>query len=260
MNTTLNLNGTLLSLDHPLIMGIANLTPDSFYEGSRMRLELDARPDILDVGACSTRPGSEAADEKEELRRLREHMPELLRLYGDLPLSIDTFRPSVAAEAIENYGFAIINDVSGGSDEMFELCADKKAAYVLTYPLGGGTEDMLLYLSERVNRLAALGVADVILDPGFGFGKTLEQNYELARELDVLKTFGRPILAGISRKSMLQKPLGISASEALNATTALNCLLLERGADILRVHDVKAAREAAAITTMIHKPGPCYPC
>lgn len=236
-----------MTFEVPKVMGIINLTPDSFFELSRYRTELPPGADIIDVGACSTRPGSEPADGAEELRRLEEFMPSLLSRYGHLPLSLDTFRPSVAAIGIDKYGFDIINDVSGGSNEMYELCAACKKAYVLTWPYGGGVDDMLYFFSRSLDSAARKGLADVILDPGFGFGKNLSENYELARNLKALDEFGLPVLAGISRKSMLQKLLGLPPSETLNATTALNCMLLDRGADIIRVHDVKEAAEAVKI-------------
>lgn len=234
-------------------MSIINLTPDSFYAESRYRLSAGEDADIVDVGACSTRPGGHAATENEEEERLERFMPEILSRYGNLPLSVDTFRPRIARLALEKYGFDIINDVSGGCDEMFELCAGLGAVYVLTWPEGGSVSDMLYFFSKKLDALYRAGVNDVIIDPGFGFGKDVANNYEIADSIGVLKEFGLPVLVGISRKRMLWQLLGISPDEALNATTALNCLLLERGADIIRVHDTQAARQAVTIFNQFHK-------
>lgn len=256
MYKSLNIKGKLYGDGFPKVMSVINLTPDSFFERSRCDLSAAEGADMVDAGACSTRPGGEPASEEDELSRLLGFMPEIMRRYAGLPVSIDTFRPRIAREMLERYGVDIINDVSGGCDEMFAVCAAHNAAYVLTWPHGGSVSDMLFFFSEKLDSLSKSGVDDVILDPGFGFGKDVENNYEIARNMEVLQEFGLPVLAGISRKRMLWQLLGTSPGESLNATTALNCMLLERGADIIRVHDTKEAKEAVAIYRQFHKT-PC---
>jgi len=244
---TINCGGRLVTLERPLVMGIVNLTPDSFFAGSRYCFNCCPGADIVDIGACSTRPGGEQCSEDEEIARLSEALPQILEHTEGKIVSIDTYRPAVAKYAIDAIGVDIINDISGGSDEMFEVAAAHKKAYVLTYPDGGGVAEMLLWFSKRIDTLARMGVADIILDPGIGFGKSLERNLEIVRDLAALKTMGLPVLVGVSRKSVIYKSLGIGAEEALNGTTVLNTLLLERGADILRVHDVNEAAEAVKL-------------
>ncbi len=249
---SINIKGGVYEFNSPKVMAVINLTPDSFFEGSRYNLQAAKTADIVDIGSCSTRPGSEPVSEEEELARLHEYMPELKTLYGEMPVSIDTFRPEVAKQMLETYGVDIINDVSGGDLAMYEVCAAYKAVYVLTWSRGGGVEDMLMFFSEKLDALYRAGVNDVILDPGFGFGKDIAQNYEIARNLKVLDEFKLPVLVGISRKRMLWQLLNSSPEESLNATTALNSMLLERGANIIRVHDVEQAQELVTIYKQFH--------
>ncbi len=242
----LNIKGRLLSLESPLVMGIYNVSPDSFYTESVEQV-LPQTVDIIDLGGCSTRPGSTPVTAEQEKQRLEQGFAQLKTHYAGIPVSVDTFRPDIAHWAVTKQGAALINDVSGGSDAMFEVVADVQVPYILTYPEGGGSSDMLFYFSKQIARLTRLGVNDIILDPGFGFGKTLQQNYEIARNLSCLQTFRLPVLVGISRKSMIQKVLGTTPQDSLLGTCMLHSHLLERGAHILRVHDVEAAQQAIAI-------------
>ena len=268
---TIQVRGKLVMLSQPLVMGILNATPDSFYAASRMQTEdaVARRSDeivsqggtMIDVGACSTRPDSVPVDMHEEMRRLRIALSVVRREHPDVIVSVDTFRPEVARMVVEDYDVDIINDVSEGrgekySDisadnaenipEMFKVVADLGVPYVLT-SVQPDLRSMLLCFSREIAQLHSLGQKDVILDPGFGFGKTLEQNYALMGELEKLHVLGLPLLVGISRKSMIYRLLGIEPSEALNGTTVLNTLSLVKGASILRVHDVRAAVEAVKI-------------
>lgn len=269
---TLNLKGRLVSYDTPSVMGIINATPDSFYSCSRVGIpsEAAARASAMaaagarfvDVGACSTRPGSVAPSAEEEYERLRTVLPAVKDAVGDrCAVSVDTYRAEVARRAVEELGADIVNDISGGllDDDMFDTVAALGVPYILGH-MRGTPEDMALHtdykdvtadvlaeLGERLGRLSMLGVADVIIDPCFGFAKTLEQNYELLAQLGLLQLLGRPVLAGMSRKSMATKLLGISAEDSLAATVALGALALDRGAAILRVHDVEAAVHTAAV-------------
>lgn len=248
----LNVRGRLLDLKEPQVMGILNCTPDSFYASSRVQEEHDiaARAEqiiqeggsMIDVGACSTRPGGDIVDEAEETRRIRHALRIVRRVYPDAIVSIDTFRPTVARMAIEEFGADIINDVSGGNEEMYQTVARYGVPYVLT-----STEPdirrVLLDFARRVQMLRDLGQKDIILDPGFGFGKTPEQNCRLMGELEKLEVIGLPVLVGVSRKSMIWKTLGITPEESLNGTTVMNTVALQKGASILRVHDVKVCVE-----------------
>jgi dihydropteroate synthase len=242
----INLKGQLVSLESPVVMGIFNVSPDSFYSGS-VTPTLPADTAFIDLGGCSTRPGSEPANIDQEKKRLEQGFELLAKHYPHAWISVDTFRPEIAHWAVSEKGAAIINDVSGGNEAMFEVVADVQVPYVLTYPLGGSSSDMLFYFSKQLAALTRLGVNDVILDPGFGFGKTLEEKYEIARNLTCLKTFDLPVLVGISRKSMIQKVLNTTPDDSLLGTAMLNSYLLERGADILRVHDVPEAEQAIAL-------------
>ena len=273
--TTININGTLLDLQKPCVMGILNITPDSFYAESRKTIERDivsrARQileeggTIIDVGAYSTRPGAEEVSEEEEMKRLHKALGLLRKELPDAIVSVDTFRADVAKMCVEEYGVGIVNDISGGTmdNRMFETVAKLNVPYVLTH-IKGTPQDMqdephyddlirevFLYFSEKINRLHDMGLNDIILDPGFGFGKTLAHNYELMSNLQMFREFEVPILVGISRKSMIYKLLDTTPQEALNGTTALNTIALLKGANILRVHDVKAAVEVVAIVECV---------
>lgn len=263
--------GRLLDLSRPKVMGIVNVTPDSFYSGSRkteaneVLSQVDRMvgegADMIDVGGYSSRPGAEHIPQQEELSRIRPALEHIRRHHPELVLSVDTFRPEVARMAVEDYDVDMINDISGGEmgSRMFETIADLNVPYIVMH-MKGTPQDMkerahyqemmkeiTRYFSEKTDRLRSLGVNDVILDPGFGFGKTIEHNYELLSRLDELKIFELPLMVGLSRKSMIYKVLGVDPGQALNGTTVLNTLALERGANILRVHDVKQAREAIII-------------
>ena len=257
---SINIGGELLSLEKPVVMGILNATPDSFYqhhEGAeairlRTRQMLDEGATILDVGACSTRPGFTPPDEQEEMRRLREALAVVRQEAPRAVLSVDTFRAGVAKMCVEEFGVQIVNDISGGEldKEMFQTVAELHVPYVLTHNKALSQEKEEMFLSEflqemgsKVEALHELGVCDIILDPGFGFGKTLDENYRLMAEMEKLQVMDLPILVGISRKSMIYRLLETSPVEALNGTTFLNTIALMKGASILRVHDVKEAVE-----------------
>lgn len=275
---SLNIKGRLLTFDRPAVMAIVNVTPDSFYAGSRsfdgseitasVRKAIEEGADMIDIGAYSSRPGADDVPADEECRRLERGIAAVREVAPDIPLSVDTFRADVARRCIIEFGADIINDISGGDldPKMFETVASLNVPYVLMHMRGtpatmqsmtdyatGVTAGVLAELAPKVERLSLLGVNDVIIDPGFGFSKTLEQNYRLLRDLEAFEMFHRPVLVGVSRKSMATRLLGISPDEALNATTVINTLAIERGAAILRVHDVRAAREAVAITTCLNK-------
>lgn len=257
-------------------MGIVNLTGDSFFSGSRMldpdgrfdesafrqRIEgmLEEGADILDFGACSTRPGSESVSEKEEWRRLEPALRIMAREYPEACFSVDTFRTGIVRKVYDMAGRFIVNDISGGCDTMWKLLGELKLPYVAMHMRGtpktmsqltdypeGVTAAVREFFEGIRSKTDSFGVEDWILDPGFGFAKTVEQNWQLLREMSVLKEFGRPILAGLSRKSFLYKPLGITPEEALPATQAANFAALQNGADILRVHDVKDARNTVKL-------------
>ena len=267
----LSLNNRLVDLSTPVVMGIVNVTPDSFFMGNRFitqkailigveKMILEGAF-IIDVGGYSTRPSSEVITQDEEIRRLSEGLEVILKKFPDVLISVDTFRSGVARHVVKNYGVAMINDVSGGTldDLMFETIAQLHVAYVLMHMRGTPqtmqtqvqyddvVSEVLHFLEKRLARLHLLGVNDVIIDPGFGFAKTMEQNYALLNKLEYFNSLNVPILAGMSRKSMLTKLLGIDGNEALNATTAANMLALIGGASILRVHDVKEAMQTIRI-------------
>ncbi len=270
-NHTLVLGGRLYETDPPLIMGILNVTPDSFYDGGKYVSEEDIAgrveqlasegADILDVGAFSTRPGAEPVPEEEEWRRLEQALRIIRDLQPQLPVSVDTFRASVARKAVEGYAVEMINDISGGDmdPEMFRTVADLRVAYVMMHMQGTPqtmqdnpeydhvVRDILYIFSKKIALLNELGVTTLVLDPGFGFGKTLEHNYQLLKGLKAFRATGLPLLVGVSRKSMIWRLLGTSAEEALEGTTVVQTLALLEGVDILRVHDVRAAREAVKI-------------
>lgn len=275
---SLNIRGNLVEFNRPAVMGIINITPDSFYAGSRTtaadeiekRVEsmVKEKVDIIDIGAYSSRPGAEDVSPDEELSRLATGIEHIRRIAPEIPISVDTFRSDVATTAVKTMKADIINDISGGDldDRMFAAIAELNVPYILMHMRGtpatmqqltdygelGVTATVLNDLAMKMNKLALLGAKDIIIDPGFGFSKTLEQNYELMRNLTVFHKLQCPVLVGISRKSMITRLLNIDSADALNATTALNVMALERGASILRVHDVKAARQAVDIFEAVY--------
>jgi len=272
---TLNCNGKLVCIDRPLVMGIVNVTPDSFYDGGSYHSEaglirrceaiISEGGDIIDIGAVSTRPGALEVDAAEELGRLDRALACLRKHFPEVIVSVDTCRADVAKTVVENYAVDIINDISAGTldDRMFETVAALNVPYVLTHIHGTPRtmqekpvysnlmEDVIGYFSECVFRLRNLDVKDIIIDPGFGFGKTIEHNYEILRRLNDLEIFDLPVLVGFSRKSMIYGLLETDAAHALNGTTVLNTLALAAGADILRVHDVKEAAECIKIVRKV---------
>ena len=242
-------------------MGILNLTPDSFYAPSRKEDEAAVRQrarqiveeggSIIDIGACSTRPGSTPVSQEEETERLRRGLKAVRDEVPDAVLSVDTFRADVAQMCVKEFGVAIVNDVSGGEADsaMFPTVARLGVPYVLTFPR---SEKPHLFFAEKVQQLRDMGANDIILDPGFGFGKTLEQNYEIMNDLEKLLVMELPLLVGISRKSMIYRAFDCTPKEALNGTTALNTIALMKGASILRVHDVKEAMECVSIVGQLN--------
>lgn len=274
---TLNLSGQLLSLERAVVMGIINVTPDSFYSTSRIAGEQELRTridtllregaSIADLGAYSSRPGAEEVSAQEEMRRLAPALRILRDEYPALPVSVDTFRADVARWAVQEYGVAMINDISGGAldPQMYSTIAELQVPYILMHmrgtpqTMGELTDyqdlilDLIDYFIQRVGQLTELGVHDIVLDSGFGFSKTLEQNYELlARMSDLGTVLPQPLLVGISRKSMIYRLLGQTPEEALNGTSILHAFALERGAKILRVHDVAPAVEAIRLYEAMH--------
>lgn len=273
---SINLNGRLLSLKSPVVMGILNATPDSFYAGSRQATEaaiaqrietiLTEGGTIVDIGGYSSRPDAAEVTEADEWQRIEPALKRMQKDYPDVPVSVDTFRATIARRAVEEYGVALINDISGGmlDAQMFETIASLQVPYILMHMRGTPQtmqqhtdyddlmEEIMLYFAQKVRTLRQLGVNDVILDPGFGFAKTLGQNYELMRSLAEFSLhFETPLLVGISRKSMIYRLLNTTPEESLNGTTVLNTYALLNGADILRVHDVKAAAEAIEIVKQL---------
>lgn len=272
MEYTIQVKGRLVSLREPQVMGILNCTPDSFFAGSRVQTEesiarranqiIEEGGTMIDVGGFSTRPGGVEVPEEEEMRRLRFALPIVRREQPETILSVDTYRPNVARMVVEEMGADIINDVSEGGitgvvDTPLEQTTDEYPAIFRTVAALGvpyilmsvkpTIHDMLLAMAHEVQQLRDLGQKDIILDPGFGFGKTQEQNYDVLREMNRLSTLGLPILAGMSRKRMIFQPLGTNPDGSLNGTTVVNTLALMNGASILRVHDVKAAAEAVRL-------------
>ncbi|MFW6095554.1 MAG: dihydropteroate synthase [Bacteroidota bacterium] len=263
----INCKGSLMDLSTPRVMGVLNITPDSFYDGGnynnksiaikRVEKMLDDGADIIDVGGYSSRPGADDISHKEEWGRLEPVLELIREHHPDTIISVDTFRSEIAGEAYSKYNIDIINDISGGEldSNMFTTIAELQVAYVMMHMKGNPQNmkekaqyDDLIgeisgYFSEKINFLRALGVKDPIIDPGFGFSKTVDQNYFLLKNLKDLAVFNLPLLVGLSRKSMVYKYLDIKSQDALNGTTALNTLALTQGADILRVHDVKEAKE-----------------
>lgn len=277
MHTTytkyINVNGQLIDLSQPQIMGILNVTPDSFYANSRAKTEaeisqrafqiIEEGGSIIDIGGYSTRPNAAPVPAEEEIKRLRRGLQIIRKELPDAIISVDTFRADIARMCVEEYGVAIINDISSGSmdADMFSTVASLGVPYIIMHMQGtpqdmqhaphyeNVTAEIIYYLSEKVKKLRDLGVKDIIIDPGFGFGKTLEHNYELMNRLEEFAIFDLPLLVGISRKSMIYKLFDTTPGDALNGTTVLNTIALLKGANILRVHDVKAANEAVQIIT-----------
>lgn len=271
---TLNLRGRLLELREPQIMGILNVTPDSFFSESRtpdeehiaqrVKQMMNDGADMIDIGGYSSRPGANDVSTEEEMNRLRRGLRIIRKLYPDVPVSVDTFRADVARMCIEEEGADIINDISGGmmDRQMFRTVAQLHVPYIMMHMQGTPDsmqlaphydnlrQEVMLYFAERIDRLCQMGVKDIIVDPGFGFGKTIEHNYELMAHLEDFHVFGLPLLVGISRKSMIYKLLGGTPQTSLNGTTVLNTIALTKGAHILRVHDVKEAAEAKRIVGM----------
>ena len=277
-NRTINIKGRLVDFSTPMVMGIVNITPDSFYSGSRTGgvaqaviravQVVEQGADIIDIGGQSTSPTSTMLTPQEELERLVPVLKEIHREMSDAVISVDTFYADVARTVVEEYGVAMINDVSGGQidERMFETVAQLQVPYILMHMRGvpqtmqklthydNLMQDILFYFSEKVSQLQQLGVNDIIIDPGFGFSKTTDQNYELMQNLKYFDIFDYPLLVGISRKSMIYRHLGGTPEESLNGTTVLNSWSLLNGADILRVHDVKEAVEAVELIHKIHNP------
>ena len=275
MDKMLNIKGNLVSLDTPVVMGILNVTPDSFYAASRQRGETDIERRIetilseggawIDVGGYSSRPDAEDVSPEEEMRRLEPALRLLRDRYPEVPVSLDTFRAEVARWGVEEYGVALINDISGGEldEAMFRTVAGLRVPYLLMHMRGTPRtmqrhtdyadlmEEVMLYFARKVRELRLLGVNDIILDPGFGFSKTLEQNYRLMRHLEEFAVFELPLLVGVSRKSMIYRLLDATPEESLNGTTVLNTFALLHGADILRVHDVRQAVEAVRVVRQL---------
>lgn len=284
---TLNVGGRLFSLKRPVVMGILNLTPDSFYSDSRMLSEegggeaqialrirqrvrdiLDEGGEMIDVGACSTRPGSDEVSTDEEMRRLAGGLQIIREEAPDAIISVDTFRADVAQMCVRDFGVQMINDISGGEMDraMFHTIGRLGVPYVLMHMQGkprdmqsqprydNVTAEVIAYLARRAQMLRDHGVNDIIADPGFGFGKTLAHNYEMMQHLECFHELGMPLLVGISRKSMIYRLFGTTPQEALNGTTALNVIALQKGAQILRVHDVRQAVEAVRICEACRQP------
>lgn len=275
---TLNIRGTLRHYNRPAVMAIVNVTPDSFYDGSRYTNDDElaerinaivmAGADFIDIGAASSRPGAPDVGVDSELSRLEPAMKILRAIAPDAVVSVDTYHAEVARIAVTEFGCDMVNDISGTNIDpaMASTVSALNVPYILTHSRGtprdmneftdyeNVTADVLSELGDRLQWLALEGVNDIIVDPGIGFSKTLEQNYQLIHDLSTFRLLHRPILMGVSRKSLITRLLGVNTSEALNATTALNTLCLDRGADILRVHDVEAAREAVTIYCAVNQP------
>lgn len=267
----INVNGSLLDLSQPRVMGILNVTPDSFYAGSRTQTEAEIvrrvkqivseGAAIIDIGAYSSRSNADNVSAREEMERLRMGLKILFEIQPDAVVSVDTFRADVARMCVEEYGVAIINDIAAGEMDanMFHTVAALNVPYIMMHMQGTPQsmqqhphydnllKEVFLYFARKVQQLRDLGVKDIILDPGFGFGKTMEHNYELLSHLEEFRIFELPLLVGISRKSMIYRLLDITPQEALNGTTVLDTICLLKGADILRVHDVKEAVETVRI-------------
>lgn len=272
---SINVNGKLIDLAEPQVMGILNVTPDSFYSGSRKQTEEDIRNRVkqiideggqmIDIGAYSSRSGADDVSTQEEMARLRHGMKIVNEMAPDMPVSVDTFRADVAKMCVEELGVGIINDISGGEldKRMFETVAKLGVPYILMHMKGTPQtmqqaphyddlmKEIMLYFAEKIQKLRDLGQKDIILDPGYGFAKTIEHTYELLAHQEMLHVFELPLLVGISRKSMIFRLLGSSPEESLNGTSVLNTIALQKGASILRVHDVKECVEVVKIVKMM---------
>lgn len=273
---SINCNGKLIDLSKPKVMGILNVTPDSFFDGGKynnpteilnhVEKMLSEGATFIDVGAYSSRPGAKHISEEEELKRMLPVIELLIREFPNLLISVDTFRSEIAKQSIQK-GACLVNDISAGNMDttMFSTIAKLQVPYIMMHMQGTPqnmqanptyedvVKNILYYFSKKINELHALGVNDIIADVGFGFGKTVKQNYELLKHLALFKSLNVPTLVGISRKSMLTKPLGITKNEALNATTVANTIALLNGANILRVHDVKEALEAIKVVEQLNE-------
>jgi dihydropteroate synthase len=274
----INTGGKLLDLTIPKVMGILNITPDSFYKGSRYSTDeeilraaagmLEDGADILDIGGYSSRPGAEDVSIVEESRRVLKSIKLISKEFPEAIISIDTFRADIAREAVTGCGAQIINDISGGDADsnMFSVIENLNVPYIMMHMKGAPdtmqnnpvyedvVSDILKWFGERIFRLRSAGVKDIIIDPGFGFGKTIDHNYELLGRLKDFSIAGLPVLIGVSRKSMIRKTLNVDTDEALNGTTVLNTIALLNGADILRVHDVREAVQAVRLVGKVKKP------
>ena len=270
----INCNGNLIDLSTPKVMGILNVTPNSFYDGGKHKeinsiihqvdKMLSEGADFIDIGAYSSKPSAEFVSEEEEIKRLVPIVKSLVETFPNIVLSVDTFRAQVARASVEN-GVAIVNDISAGllDDKMLEIVADLKVPYIMMHMRGNPqtmqsltdyndiVKEMIFYFSERIKKARSFGISDIIIDPGFGFAKTLEQNYEVLHKMELFSMLELPILAGISRKSMIYKVLESSPQEALNGTSVLNTIALQKGAKILRVHDVKEAVECIKLVSKL---------
>lgn len=270
MNKTLNIKGRLVSAGDPMIMGILNVTPDSFYDGGRYTEEdsikcridsiLEEGADIIDIGAYSSRPGATDISVEEEWKRLEKALSLIFKMHPDAVVSVDTFRSEIVRKAVEA-GAAMVNDISGGDSDtdMFSTIADLHVPYIMMHMQGtpqtmqdsprynNVTNDILELFNLKINRLRELGVKDIILDPGFGFGKTTNDNYDIMNNMEKFRIFGMPLLVGVSRKSMIYKTLNTDAAKSLNGTSVLNTIALIKGAAILRVHDVREAVECVKL-------------
>ena len=270
----INCNGNLIDLSTPKVMGILNVTPNSFYDGGKHKeinsiihqvdKMLSEGADFIDIGAYSSKPSAEFVSEEEEIKRLVHIIKELVETFPTIILSVDTFRANVARASVEN-GVAMVNDISAGllDDKMLETVADIKVPYIMMHMRGNPqtmqsltdyndiVKEMIFYFSERIQKARSFGISDIIIDPGFGFAKTLEQNYEVLHKMELFSMLELPLLAGISRKSMIYKVLESSPQEALNGTSVLNAIALQKGAKILRVHDVKEAVECIKLVSKL---------
>jgi len=271
---TINCNGNLIDLTTPKVMGILNVTPNSFYDGGKHKeinsiihqvdKMLSEGADFIDIGAYSSKPSAEFVSEEEEIKRLVPIVKSLVETFPNIILSVDTFRAQVAKASVEN-GVTMVNDIAAGllDDKMLETVAELKVPYIMMHMRGNPqtmqsltdyndiVKEMIFYFSERIQKARSLGISDIVIDPGFGFAKTLEQNYEVLHKMELFEILELPILVGVSRKSMIYKVLENSPQEALNGTSVLNTIALQKGAKILRVHDVKEAVECIKLVSKL---------